>query len=44
MVDENKNIEDVFEVKITKKTTKKDDKLEETSKTDKPIPNDTRYN
>ena len=43
MVDENKNIEDVFETKITKKTTQKDDKVEESTKNEKPVPNDQRY-
>ena len=43
MVDENKNIEDIYEKKITKRKTKKDDKIEETSKKEKPIANDLRY-
>ena len=43
MVDENKNIEEVYEVKFTKKIKKSDDKTEESSKTEKPIPNDLRY-
>ena len=43
MVDENKNIEDIYETKITKRITNKDDKVEETTKNEKPIPNDLRY-
>ena len=43
MVDDNKNIEDIYDTKYTKRIKKSDDKIEETSKKEKPIPNDSRY-
>ena len=43
MVDDNKNIEDIYDVKITKKVNKKGENIEENSKKEKPKPNDSRY-
>ncbi len=43
MVDDNKNLEDIYEIKTTKKTTNKDDKVEENTKIEKLNPNETRY-